>query len=118
MTKTTSLYHVSIGLPATFRAPVGTHALHYTKHAFAAAQNDRYGVPTLPDRLDPRQARIIEVEMDGYRPVKVLYRLPHCDRFDLCMAVVPGAKFVVKTIWLQDKKDNHKTLDESRYSRP
>lgn len=115
MNQTSSLYHVSLGLPANFRAPVGQHVLHYTRHALHAAQNDRYGVPVLPDRIDSRTARVIEVEVTGQRVTKILYRIRHCDRFDLCLAVIPGAKFLVKTVWLQDNTDQHKTLDASRY---
>lgn len=113
------LYHYQLGLPKV-QLPQGVALLEYTGHAKRAANDDRYGVITLPVALDTSAAKVIEVEVDGNAVTKVLYRVSYDHKHDLCLAVIPrryGA-WLVKTVWLNRKDDTHRTLDEKRYTRP
>jgi hypothetical protein len=114
----TKLYHFKLGLPADARTRFGMLNLSYTGHAIFAAANDLFGAISLPIRLDTRTAEVIEVETGPLGvTVKVVYRISHCSKYDLCLAVIPQSG-VVKTVWLNSKTDTHKTLQEWRYSRP
>ena len=48
--------------------------------------------------------------------IKVLARLPYDAQYDILVAFIPDRSFV-KTGWLNDKNDNHYTLDESKYTK-
>lgn len=112
------LYHFELGFPEDFSANFGTIWLEYSDHALRASKGDRFGAISLPALLDTRTAQVVEAECDLLGGVlKVVYRVPHCEHMDLCLAVVPG-RGVVKTVWLNRKDDVHSTLDKARYTVP
>ena len=116
----TKLYHSELGIPPDAKTQHGSFLLTYSQHALQEAQNDRYGngnIINLPKYLDTSQAQVIEVEMTGNKTTKVLYRIPYDEDHDLVMAVIPDRGFV-KTVWLNENKDLHKTLDHSKYDIP
>ena len=110
-------YHTEVGIPEDVQTQFGQMLLDYSQHALQAAQNDRYGTIDLPRSLDTSKAQVIEVETDGKRTHKVLYRVPYNNEYDLLMAVDPRRRFV-RTVWLNRNDDLHNTLDPSQYDIP
>jgi len=113
------LYHSQLGIPESARTSFGAFLLEYSQHAMQAAQNDRYGVASLPKFLDTTspECQVIEVETDDTgKTTKVVYRIPYDGEKDLVLAVIPARRFV-KTVWFNERGDLHNTLDESKYDR-
>lgn len=112
-----NFYHKDLGLPKNIKTNWGIMRLVYTPHALRAAENDRYGQITLPEIFDTSKAEVIEIEVDQDGCVaKILYRVSHCNMYDLCIALVPYTRRV-KTVWLNCRYDKHHSLDESKYRR-
>lgn len=112
------LYHKDIRLPANFRGlPAASVDLKWTRHATEARSNDRYGYVPAWERINLREAEVIEVDISSGILVHLLLRMPYDGRKDILMAVKPIARrpWVVKTVWLNTVKDKHKTLNKSRY---
>lgn len=111
-------YHADLGIPSSAQTNFGQMLLDYSGHALSAAQDDRYGnIINLPRSLDTSTAQVIEVETDGRKTTKVLYRIPYSDEFDLMLAVIPDRRFV-KTVWLNRNDDKHETLQDWKYDIP
>lgn len=109
------LYHVDIRLPEGMKRFTGRAPLAWSRHADRARRDDRYGeIPKYRtitfDNLD-----VIEIGMEGDKLVKVLFRGHFSETLDLCIVVMPGLPWLVKTVWLNEKNDTHKTLDRSKY---
>lgn len=110
-------YHYQIGFPkgVTF-APV--FGIKYSLHAREQALEDRYGqLVKLPVHFLPRVAKIIEIEMEDEEVTKILYRQKYDENLDIVVALIPQAK-MVKTVWVNERSDAHRTLDRSQYDRP
>jgi hypothetical protein len=104
------LYHCELGFP-TIPMPSGIMALTYSQHARSAAADDQI---SLPQFLDPLYAKLIEVEIEGRKVIKCLYRVKYNRTHDLCLAVKPDG--FVKTVWTNRVNDTHKTLNRERYA--
>lgn len=111
-----ALYHKDIGFPDYIKLPSHTVDLQYSNHARQAAANDRYGVIKLPYSVNLATAELIEIELEGKTPVKMLLRTKYSTQYDLCIVLAPGG--VVKTVWLNDKTDTHTTLKKHLYCVP
>lgn len=110
------LYHKDIRLPDNFRAPTHSVNINYSHHARKAANNDRYGVMTLPPRLALSHLEVIEVGMENGRVAKILFRTEYDHRLDMCIVLVPGKDaWFCKTVWYNERTDKHKSLDRSKY---
>jgi hypothetical protein len=114
------LYHFQLGIPASV-----LNSLHgktfenliYSNHARNACVTDRYGYITKPPfSVSLDRSNIVEVEVSNGAVSKVVSRLPYDKSFDIIVVLVPHQR-VVKTVWLNSKKDLHYTLDASKYSR-
>lgn len=112
------LYHKEIGLPKDLITPyLGNYRLNYTRHAQLECVKDRYKLIKPPFELTLNLADIIEIESDNKTVQKIVARVSYDDNYDLIIAFIPlGIIGTVKTVWLNDKKDTHKTLDRSKYS--
>lgn len=108
------LYHKSLGFPRWFRKPAGTLTLRYSRHAKKAARNDRYGAIRLPQVLDLSCGDVFEIETDRNTVVKYCVRVRYCNKFDL--TIVVNSDGLVRTVWLNDRQDRHRTLNASRYA--
>lgn len=114
-----ALYHFQIGFPKGFNSNVGKVRAQYTRHAYEAALTDRYGRIVLPRMVDTQDAQCVEVELDGGRVSKLVYRIAYSKNYDLVLVCIPvQGHFLVKTVWLNKRRDQHLTLDASRYSVP
>lgn len=112
------LYHADIFLPPNLKLPNGAFQVRYTDHAIQASRSDRYGNILLPAYISTKQAKVIEVEADGQKVFKIVYRQPLDKERDICLAVIPDRRcWVVKTVWINLNSDSHKTLQTSKYAR-
>jgi hypothetical protein len=111
------LYHFEKGITANIRTRFGYVLLSYSKHAERAANDDRYAPIETPLFLDTNapSTQVIEVETDSNnKATKIVYRIPYSLEFDLCLAV-SIRDWRVKTVWLNESEDCHRTVDLSRY---
>ena len=114
------LYHFELGIPASILNALVSKTfdkLTYSRHAKLACVSDRYGkIMKPPFSVSLTDKNIIEVEAINGSASKVLARLPYNEQYDILVAFFPESKFV-KTVWLNDRNDNHYTLDASKYSK-
>lgn len=112
------LYHKLIGFPSTLIINSDYKILvTYTQHAKNEAKKDRYGDIVLPQLVKFKKEDIIEIETsDNIIVDKVLIRIQYDEKYDICLAILLGIG-LVKTLWLNDKKDSHKTLDKNKYDK-
>lgn len=113
------LYHKQLGFPKSVRLTGGLFRLVWTDHAIRAAQSDRYGEIIRVTHISFCPTKVFELEIDDQGTItKLAYRSHHCERYDICYVLVPiGNQMRVKTVWLNDKNDTHKTLNENKYSK-
>lgn len=113
------LFHRDIFIPAGVKncLPIGRYNLLASNHAKQAATNDRYGSITIPEVITINVADIFEVEVIGNRVTKFVVRTSYNAKHDICVVIVPVTPYEgrVKTVWLNSKSDNHKTLDKNKY---
>jgi len=116
------VYHRETGLPALppeWRH--GEYRLIYSHHAKLAFVQNRFFDRTLrpPQSLRLRPENVVEAEVSAGRVSKIVARVPFSDRYDLVLALInpeTGSQTVmVKTVWLNDVLDIHKTLNKNRY---
>jgi hypothetical protein len=92
----------------------------YSDHARKASRTDRYGVIVLSRKLDMSKATLIEAEeYNKAKPLeKIVFRYPATDKLDMVVVAIPQPKRVlfVKTVWFNEKGDNHRTLDTNRFA--
>jgi len=111
----------AFGLPK-MELPNGTMSLTYSGHArTAAARPERFGYAEnidLPRAINLNDCEVVEAEMAKGTPVpeKIVVRYPYSDNMDLVMPMYMDG--FVKTVWLNDRYDQHRTLDKRRYARP
>jgi len=79
-----------------------------------ACVTDRYGRVIPPFSITILAEQIIEVEVYNGGIGKAVIRIPHCETYDLVLALFPREGFV-KTCWLNRKDDTHCTLDRTKY---
>jgi hypothetical protein len=106
------LYHKDIYFPPLKLANKNIQVF-YTCHAIKSAETDRYEVIQLPNCINPSLGEPIEVEIKNNCLVKIIIRFSYSKEYDLIMAFLPDT-WSVKTTWLNEKGDVHKTLNPSR----
>jgi hypothetical protein len=107
------LYHFQLCIPRLYQRPVFEGALTYSRHALLEAESDRYGEVSLPERFAARGAKLIEVEAVDGVVVKQLWRQKLDETRDLVLAITPAG--TIKTVWVNEIKDTHRTLDPRIY---
>lgn len=118
----TGTFHKDIGFPPLIDSIVGRRfAFTFSAHALHACLSDRYGHFTPPPDLVVQKEQIVEASFFDGEILKVVVRVPHDENFDLVIVFMPkhrgcGDTGFVKTCWLNHKKDDHSTLDKSKYS--
>lgn len=114
------LYHKDIGFPEDINLPAGfdpVMTLRYSNHAQQEAQKDIYGDIKLPPRVDVRRGQTIEIAVSGTLVTKMVIRFPYDDTRDITMVIQPEDGFV-RTVWLNDKTDQHTSLNRAKYADP
>jgi hypothetical protein len=111
------LYHADIRLPQGFVSPTARVALRWTKHADHARMTDRYGEMRRFQSATLARLSVVEVGVEAGKVVKILFRGRYDDNLDVCMVLIPNGNqpWTVKTVWFNENKDSHTTLDKSRY---
>ena len=90
--------------------------LETSKHALDASRDDRYGFINVPKSVLIDRNQIIELEVGPKQSPKLVVRQSHNSTTDIIIVFVLERGFGrVKTFWLNEKNDLHKTLDRSRY---
>lgn len=114
-----SLYHADIRLPDGFVAPTARVNLRWTSHADRARSNDRYGEIRKFQSATLARLSVVEVGVEAGRVSKILFRGRYNDDLDVCMVLIPNgtAPWTVKTVWINESKDSHTTLDKTKYVR-
>jgi hypothetical protein len=109
------LYHFEIGFPRNLSfAPL--FGFTYSAHAREEAHRD--GITALPQNFIPRRDKVVEVETDDSGNLnKIVFRRPTESNYDLVVVLLIQTK-AVKTVWKNDRRDRHFTLDRTRYDRP
>lgn len=113
------LYHKELGIPQQIKSQIrqtGRVVPAYSDHAQGAALQRGIVLPRIIDytKCEPFE---IEVKRDG-TIIKVAYRTkyPADTKCDLVLIVHPSDNFV-RTIWLNARDDNHKSLNVSLYEK-
>jgi len=109
-----ALYHKDIFLPAAARALRFAVMLRYSAHARRAATNDRYGDINLPRVFNSDNAELVEAEVENGKVRKMVYRQPYNGENDLVIVLNPDG--LVRTVWLNQTNDSHRTLDTTKYA--
>ena len=110
------VYHCDVWMPHELRqATLGLRPvpLIHSGHARRAAADD--GV-RLPNVLQLSSWKLVEVEVRGGCAVKLVVRKRYDAARDLVLVVL--ANGVVKTTWMNQRSDNHRTLNRSAYVQP
>lgn len=114
------LYHKDIGFPEDVKMPTGFSPvlkLRYSSHARDEAASDRYGNLELPPVVDLRKGQVVEISVVGNTVVKMVVRFPYDDKKDLVLVIQPADGFV-RTVWANEKNDQHKSLNRNKYVDP
>lgn len=104
------LYNAAVGLPATAETPQTINGLRFSYHALKQAQARDIHLPT--QIID---AKVVELEIIDGKVTKVVYRMRYDAKRDIIIVIIPQTK-LVKTVYLNHHKDQHKTLDTSKYA--
>lgn len=115
------LYHKDCGIPRWIYGliPSGVKNLVYSRHATQAMRTDKYGSIKAPTWLKFAAYQIVEITVIGKKIDKMVLRSSYSVDYDIVLVVQPTAnksEWFVKTIWLNEKSDNHATLDKSRFA--
>lgn len=137
MTTRDGLYHIDIGIPwGRMHGFLNrSFGLEYGPHARQAALDDRYGqLTSVPLDLHVKSCEVFEVEVEQGEVVKFCVRLqdgftvktPNRHRMeismlrDLILVCTPSRRdpkyLFVRTLWLNERRDSHRTLDPSKYT--
>jgi hypothetical protein len=114
------LYHMKLGLPPV-QLPARMY-LQYSRHALRAANEETLGTVRLGRYLETSEAQLVELETGWDRvAVKAVFRVSNDSLTDLIIVVnlqpENSGMYLVRTVWLNGKNDNHATLDTSRYQK-
>jgi len=110
------LYHRDIGFPKSLKMKSVSCVLKYSNHALK--QSHRHGSKIkLPKSVQINPEDIVELGMINRKPSKILIRKSYSVKDDLIL-VISTDNNVVRTVWLNDKNDQHNTLDMSKYTVP
>ena len=92
----------------------------YSQHALRAAKDDRYGeARRLPSYVDMSKADLFEIEVENNKVIKAAVRTDYDDVLDLIIVFMPLTKDnFVKTVWFNEKTDQHSTLKHWKYNIP
>ena len=113
------LYHRKVYFPPIvgYMGKVEYNCLNWNSHAIRESDKDNRGYiqPFSSITID-FDSDVFEVEINNGNIVKFCARVQYDDSHDVII-VITGDRFnpIVKTVWLNDKNDSHKTLDRSKY---
>ena len=92
-----------------------------TKHCINALIDDKISISIFKSylkQINKVKYDLIEVEEINNSIVKFVVRVPYSNTKNMCIVFARDINtriLTVKSIWLNDKSDKHKTLDKSKY---
>ena len=118
-------YHKKLGIPQEVEIPDVEFSLHYTRHALIRSkQRLRYvGRKEVPKVLTIKKNKIVELETEkgSNKIVGCTIRLMHDKKVDIVLILKFNhkKKFAkVVTVWFNERKDNHRKIDLTKYNTP
>jgi len=106
-------YHKDVFMPSHALNAYRPFFLRYGTHAKNQCDADRYGKISPVYKVTVNQENLVELTLDGLRITKLLVRVPHDGKHDVCIVFLVDG--FVKTCWLCMKSDTHKTLKRHLY---
>jgi hypothetical protein len=112
-------YHRDIGFPTTIILPSSIRKLIFTDHAWEKGEDIPF-YKWIHGTRKIKPETIVELFTDDDVLVKqFVLRLDYDKSLDISIAVdMKGFTGIIKTMWLNRKKDTHRTLDKSIYDIP
>lgn len=112
-----TLYHADIFIPEWFTMPTERVRLEWSQHARKAAWEERYGrIPTF-QTIPLSQFSLIELGVRDGAVSKIVVRGHYDSARDVIFVLCPeDTHYFVKTVWMNLRSDEHKSLDRSRYA--
>ena len=97
--------------------PTARVSLNWTRHADSARTNDRYGIIPKVDTIPLSCFSVVEVGVENNKVCKIVVRGHWTKDLDVVFVLIPNAclPWTVKTVWINERNDSHKTLDRSKY---
>ncbi len=115
-------YHRTIGFPSELQLPKGIINFRFSNHAKEAIKDDKYSKESLKvsSYLNLAYAEIFEVIIENNALKKFVCKTPYNETHDISMsiAIYPNQVFLLCTCWLNEKGDNHKSLNKLLYDKP
>lgn len=116
-------YHKKLGFPQEVEIPDIEFRLQYTRHALMRSkQRLRYvGRKEVPKVLTVKKNKIVEMELIDGKMFGCTIRLMHDKKVDIVLILRFNhkKKFAkVVTVWFNERKDNHRKIDLTKYSTP
>jgi hypothetical protein len=114
------VYHKSIGFPAFVRLPEEVYLrLTYSRHAKHKRKALNLTLPHNEIVMFPFDS-IIEMYITKKRRIKkILVRRPYDSKKDIIFVLeLKHFDAKVVTFWFNNKRDNHSTLDKTKYAKP
>lgn len=108
------IFHKDVFVPAALANYVASFNIYlkYSKHCL-----EREYIRFKPSNISLKNFVEIEAEKP-LRILKVVVREHYDEYDDLVLVIIPDLNYkigFVKTVWLNEKTDTHKTLNRSRY---
>lgn len=121
-----NIYHKDVGFPATLKlAHQIQFKLSYSKHAVLKGIQimDDSIVPiklNLPRILYFKKTQIIEIHTNKNQIKKIVVRKKYNSKKDIIFVLEKQSSVNAKviTFWFNNPKDNHPTLDKTKYTKP
>jgi len=120
---TKKLYHADIFIPAKYHKIENIEVKNFyplSPHVVKSANAEKNGQILIPDSFTFSFSEIVEIEeYNESKDIKFLIRLPYNKINDLCIVVLFSANgsAKIKTVWLNNCTDSHKTLNRSKYAK-
>lgn len=127
------IYHKDLGFPNTLHIPDFQVHLEYSHHAQERTKRKKlnqdgsesdtmlYDLNLLPKMVRISKENIFEIETkNNKRCKKVLIRIKYDNKRDMILVLQILHKKLAKvvTLWLNARKDNHKTINMEKYTIP
>jgi hypothetical protein len=115
-------YHINIGFPKGIILPKGIINFRFSIHAKKSILYDKYSNEPLnvSSYLNLAYTQIFEVFVEENRVKKFVcktaYNFSH--NITLVVAIKTNQVYILCTCWLNEKGDNHKTLNQAIYDKP
>lgn len=110
------IFHKDVFIPDFAKTPIYEGPVTYSKHAqhVSAGEGSAEAI-ALPPVFVAKDATLVEAEINPKtgEVEKQVWRQHLNDEYDLCFPMMPNG--FIKTVWLNAKRDTHKTLQRTKY---